>query len=115
MAVSKESYKIILESLGPQNGSGVELQKKELKRAIHSAARSVLPNATETKIIVTANARALRHFFKVRGSIPGDLEMREVVGAMFRLVQPDAPSLFSDFTFTTLADKTPVLTQETVG
>jgi len=113
MTVAKESYKIILDSLGAApNGSGVELRKKELNRAIRSAARSVLPNATETKIVVTANARALRHFFRVRGSIPGDVEMREVAGAMFKLVQADAPSLFSDFRLTTLGDKTPVLTQE---
>jgi thymidylate synthase (FAD) len=113
MTVARESYKTILDSLrGSENGLGVELQKRELKRAIHSAARSVLPNATETKIIVTANARALRHFFRVRGSIPGDVEMREIAGAMFKLVQADAPSLFSDFTLTTLADETPVLNHE---
>jgi thymidylate synthase (FAD) len=107
---SKDAYKIILEALdSSENGSRVELQKKELKRAIRSAARSVLPNATETKIIVTANARALRHFFKVRGSIPGDVEMREVASAMFDLVRKDAPALFSDFTLNELADKTPVL------
>ena len=41
--------------------------KREKMRAIRSIARSVLPNATETKIVVTANARALRHFLKVRG------------------------------------------------
>jgi len=110
MTVARKSYKTILDSLGAvENAAGVELQKKELKRAIRSAARSVLPNATETKIIVTANARALRHFFKVRGSIPGDIEMREAAGAMFKLVQADAPSLFSDFTLTTLTDDTPVL------
>jgi thymidylate synthase (FAD) len=113
MSVAKESYKTILDSLGnAPNGSGVELEKKERERAIRSAARSVLPNATETKIILTANARALRHFFEVRGSIPGDVEMREVAGAMFKLVYADAPSLFPDFALTTLADETPVLTRQ---
>jgi thymidylate synthase (FAD) len=110
MSVARESYRTILESLeAAPNGSGVELQKKELRRAVRSAARSVLPNATETKVIVTANARALRHFFRVRGSIPGDVEMREVAGAIFKLVQADAPSLFSDFTLKTLSDMTPEL------
>jgi len=112
MSIAKESYKTILDSLGDApNQSGVELEKKERKRAIRSAARSVLPNATETKIILTANARSLRHFFEVRGSIPGDVEMREVAGAMFKLVHSDAPSLFSDFALTTLADETPLLTR----
>jgi len=39
--------------------------------------------------------------------------MREVAG--FKLVQADAPSLFSDFTLTTLADETPVLTRQLEG
>jgi len=94
------------------NGTpGLDLQQKEFKRAIRSAARSVLPNATETKIVVTANARALRYFFKVRGSIPGDLEMREVAAALFKSVQAEAPSLFADFSLETLSDGSPVLAQ----
>lgn len=112
MEVSRESYKVILDSLGELAAApGLELNEREFKRAIRSAARSVLPNATETKIVVTANARALRHFFKVRGYIPGDVEMREVAAAIFKLVQAEAPSLFSDFRLTLLPDETPVLTQ----
>ena len=113
IAASREAYKIILDSLNELNGSpGLDLEQKEFKRAIRSAARSVLPNATESKIVVTANARALRHFFEVRGSIPGDVEMREVAGALFRLVQNEAPSLFADFTLAKLADGTPILTRQ---
>jgi thymidylate synthase (FAD) len=111
VAVSQESYRVILDSLGELEGkAGVELSKKESKRAIRSAARSVLPNATETKIVVTANARALRHFLKIRGSILGDIEMREVAAALFSQVQPEAPSLFADFTLGRLRDGTPLLT-----
>jgi len=111
VAVSQESYKVILDSLAElEDGAGLELSKKESKRAIRSAARSVLPNATETKIVVTANARALRHFFKIRGSILGDIEMREVAAALFSQVQPEAPSLFADFTLGELRDGTALLT-----
>jgi thymidylate synthase (FAD) len=106
--VARESYKIILDSLSGLEGKS-ELTRKEFKRAIRSAARSVLPNATETKIVVTANARALRHFFRVRGSIPGDLEMREVAVAVYELVQADAPSLFDDFAMCCLSDGSPAL------
>lgn len=110
--VSQESYRTILDSLKELNGTpGLDLQQKEFKRAIRSAARSVLPNATETKIVVTANARALRYFFKVRGSIPGDVEMREVAATLFKSVQAEAPSLFADFILETLSDGTPVLAQ----
>jgi thymidylate synthase (FAD) len=112
MSVSRESYKVILDSLNQLNGSpGLDLQQKEFKRAVRSAARSVLPNATETKIVVTANARALRHFFGVRGSIPGDLEMREVAAGLFKLVEDEAPSLFADFTLGALPDGSPILTR----
>lgn len=112
-STSREAYRVILDSLNELNGSpGLDLQQKEFKRAIRSAARSVLPNATESKVVVTANARALRHFFEVRGSIPGNVEMREVGAALFRLVQSDGPSLFADFTLTNLPDGTPTLTRQ---
>ena len=83
--------------------------RKEARRAIRSAARSVLPNATETKIMVTANARALRHFFKVRGSIPGDMEMRRVAAALLKRLVPEAPSLFADFSLERLEDGSPIV------
>ena len=112
MEISQESYRVILESLdGLECEANMDLSKKELKRAICSAARSVLPNATETKIVVTANARALRYFFKVRGSIPGDVEMRQGAAAIFTMVRSEAPSLFEDFGLETLPDGTPTLTQ----
>jgi thymidylate synthase (FAD) len=113
MSVSRQSYRVILESLKELNGSlGLNLQEKEFKRAIRSAARSVLPNATETKLVVTANARALRNFFESRGSIPGDVEMREVAAKLFTLVCAEASSLFGDFTLGTLLDGSPILTRQ---
>ncbi|MCL1119751.1 FAD-dependent thymidylate synthase [Shewanella seohaensis] len=74
-----------------------KLSKKEHLRELRSAARSILPNATETKIVITVNARSLRHFFTVRGSLEGDWEMRRVACALFELVYQDAPSIFFDF------------------
>jgi thymidylate synthase (FAD) len=110
VTASQESYNVILNSLTElEDASGFKLSKKEFKRAIRSAARSVLPNATETKIVVTANARALRHFFTIRGSIPGDIEMREVAAAVFELVKIDAPSLFDDFALRSLPGGSPSL------
>lgn len=115
VAVSQESYRVILDSLGEQEAkAGPELSKKEFKRAIRSAARSVLPNATETKMVVTSNARAIRHFLSIRGSIPGDIEMREVAAALFSLVQPEAPSLFADFSLKKLRDGTPLLVRSEI-
>jgi thymidylate synthase (FAD) len=116
MTTVQAAYRTIMASLGNQGGGASEsLSKKELKRAIRSAARSVLPNATETKIVMTANARALRHLFSVRGSIPGDLEMRQVMGCLFQQVQPEAPALFMDFRLDTMPDGTFILRHKSKG
>jgi len=90
-----------------------DLDKKETNRAIRSAARSVLPNATETKIVVTANARALRYFLKIRGGIPGDREMREVAAALLSILSSEAPALFFDFRLKRLSDGSPQVQHET--
>ena len=74
------------------------------RKLARQAARSVLPNATETRIFVTGNARALRHFIEMRGSEHADVEIRKVAVAMLQILQAEAPSLFGDYTLTPLAD-----------
>ena len=83
-----------------------ELKGTERRKAARQAARSVLPNATETKIFVTANARALRHFVELRGSQYAEPEIRKLAVAILRIMQIESPSMFGDFTTTTLADGT---------
>jgi thymidylate synthase (FAD) len=105
ITTAKESYSEILRALDESSGGGTQyLTSRELRRAIRSAARSVLPSSTETTLFVTANARALRHFLAVRGSTPGDREMRDVAVALFRAVLREAPAVFFDFKIATLAD-----------
>jgi thymidylate synthase (FAD) len=58
-------------------------------------ARYVLPNAFETKIIVTMNARELLHFFNLRCCERAQWEIRRVAYEMFDLAYPIAPSVFS--------------------
>ncbi|MFP4456094.1 MAG: FAD-dependent thymidylate synthase [Clostridia bacterium] len=58
-------------------------------------ARYVLPNATETKIIVTMNARSLLHFFEVRCCTRAQLEIRTLANKMLELVKEVAPTVFS--------------------
>ena len=82
-----------------------EVADKTLRRKLaRQAARSVLPNATETKIFVTGNARAIRHFVELRGSEHADVEIRKVAVAMLRIMQREAPSMFADYTLVPLAD-----------
>ena len=76
---------------------------------MRSAARSVLPNATETAVIITANARAVRHFLKTRGGIAGDFEMRAFAAEILDLLRPEAPSVFADFSIERPADGVPIV------
>ena len=63
------------------------------KKAIEDA-RFVLPNACETKMVVTMNARSLHNFFALRCCNRAQWEIREVANLMFRLVYKVAPELF---------------------
>ena len=96
MQSSKDAYRLLVRELS-SSSCFVDLNKKERLRAIRSAARSVLPNATVTTLVMTGNARAWRHVLKLRGSIRGDIEMREFCVRVLRLLQPVAPDLFRDF------------------
>lgn len=82
------------------------------RKTARQAARSVLPNATETKIFVTANARALRHFLEQRGSAFAEPEIRKLAGKFLDILQKDAPNLFGDYTRVALPDGTFELTTQ---
>jgi thymidylate synthase (FAD) len=101
---SRYGYKAIQKEI---DISSKELGAKENRRAVRSAARSVLTNSTETKILLTVNARAIRHFLEVRGSIPGDIEMRRVSALLLELMRAEAPRIFDDFELTNLSDGSP--------
>lgn len=109
---SRDAYRKILHALEAEIKNNTPGTKKEAIRSIRSAARSVLPNATETKIVVTANARALRHFLKVRGALEGDYEMRIVSKLIYELIASDAPALVADFQIQRLRDGTPSVVAE---
>lgn len=80
---------------------------KTLRRKMaRQAARSVLPNATETKIFVTGNARALRHFIEMRGTRHAETEIRKLAITMLRVMQTEAPNLFGDYQIVQLPDGT---------
>jgi len=59
-------------------------------------ARYLLPNAMETKIVVTMNVRELLHFFELRCCRRAQWEIREVALAMLALAEPTAPYIFMD-------------------
>jgi thymidylate synthase (FAD) len=75
-----------LVSLGEERGMGRE--------TIQEDARFVLPNAAETRIVVTMNARELRHFFQVRCCRRAQWEINALAWWMRHLVLGAAPRLF---------------------
>ena len=80
------------------------------RKQARQAARGVLPNATETRIVVTGNYRAWRHFIAMRASEQADVEIRRLAIACLRELVDVAPQAFSDFEIATLADSTEVAT-----
>jgi thymidylate synthase (FAD) len=85
------------------------------RKQARQAARAVLPNAIETRIVVTGNYRAWRHFVAMRASEHADVEIRELAVAMLRELQRVAPNVFADFEIATLADGTEVASSPLVG
>ncbi|GIF75754.1 flavin-dependent thymidylate synthase [Asanoa siamensis] len=103
---SVRAYNELLEGLERRfadepNGT---LRRKQARQA----ARAVLPNAAETRIVVTGNYRAWRHFVALRATETADVEIREIAVACLRELQRVAPNVFADFTITTLPDGTEV-------
>lgn len=58
-------------------------------------ARFVLPNAAQTKLVMSMNARELLHFFNLRCCRRAQWEIRAMAKEMLRLVRPVAPLLFA--------------------
>jgi thymidylate synthase (FAD) len=71
--------------------------KVHRRKMAREAARGVLPNSTETKIVVTGNARAWRTMLELRSSEAAELEIRRAAVMILRVLQQEAPAFFSDF------------------
>ncbi|OLE29214.1 MAG: FAD-dependent thymidylate synthase [Actinobacteria bacterium 13_1_20CM_3_71_11] len=99
---SVRAYTELLEGLEQRFADvpNATLRRKQARQA----ARAVLPNATETRIVVTGNYRAWRHFIAMRASEHADVEIRELAVECLRQLQRVAPNVFSDFTISALAD-----------
>jgi thymidylate synthase (FAD) len=72
------------------------------RKQARQAARAVLPNATETRLVVTGNYRAWRHFIAMRASEHADVEIRDLAVACLKLLQAEVPNVFADFVISTL-------------
>jgi thymidylate synthase (FAD) len=92
---AQKSYVRLVEQLMERYGwVGDKVHRRKMAR---EAARGVLPNSTETKIVVTANARAWRTMLELRSSEGAELEIRRCAVAMLKLLSKETPAFFSDF------------------
>lgn len=97
-----ECYRNLLAELTDQVGdSGSPTMRKKRAR---QAARAILPNCAETKIVVTGNARAWRHFMEMRGSASADIEIRRLATAVLEIMRGEAPHIFGDMSTVPHAD-----------
>jgi thymidylate synthase (FAD) len=85
MDVAQKTYNHIVKKLNAKGLKG---------EAANQDARFVLPNACETKIIITMNARELIHFFNQRCCNRAQWEIRAMAIEMLKLVRPIAPTIF---------------------
>lgn len=92
---AQAQYVALVESLMARYGWVAD--KVHRRKMAREAARSVLPNATETKIVVTGNVRAWRTMLELRSSEAAELEIRRMAVAVLRVLQQEAPGFFSDF------------------
>ncbi|MEO8227733.1 MAG: FAD-dependent thymidylate synthase, partial [Gemmatimonadota bacterium] len=83
--------------------AGVE-DRVHRRKLAREAARSVLPNATEVKIVVSANVRAWRTMLELRLGEGAELEIRRMAVAVLRVLKGEAPALFGDFEIVSGAD-----------
>ena len=96
--------------------SGVSILSAEartdLRKKVQQTARSLLPNETEAPIVVTANARAWRHFIEMRASSHAETEIRELAFRAFLCLRMCDAILFDDYTIEHLSDGTYIVTTE---
>ncbi|MDU0292637.1 FAD-dependent thymidylate synthase [Saccharothrix longispora] len=103
---SVEAYNDLLKGLEEKFSDvpSATLRRKQARQA----ARAILPNATETRIVVTGNYRAWRHFIAMRATEHADVEIRALAVECLRQLQKAAGNVFADFTISALPDGTEV-------
>jgi thymidylate synthase (FAD) len=101
-----KAYETLLAGLEERfaDAPNATLRRKQARQA----ARAVMPNATETKIVMTGNYRAWRHFVAMRASEHADVEIRALAVECLRQLHAAVPNVFADFDIATLPDGTEI-------
>ncbi len=78
-----------------KSGMGEAEAKKAAEKKANEDARFVLPNACDTRIIMTMNVRSLHNFFRLRCCNRAQWEIRELACEMLKLCREACPKLFA--------------------
>ena len=93
VAASEEASSVFDQAIA----AAVEAYGKLLDAGVPAEdARYLLPNAAETKIVITMNVRELLHFFSLRCCNRAEWEIRDMAHRMLELARPTAPFIFLD-------------------
>lgn len=103
MESAQQAYLTLVEQLMERYGWVAD--KVHRRKMAREAARGVLPNSTETKIVVTGNVRAWRTMLELRAGEGAEQEIRRLAVLLIRVFQTEAPSFFSDFEIYTAEDR----------
>ena len=103
MEEDQKAYDEIVEALYDKNyqeaieqGKSERAAKSQAEKTSIEDARYVFPNACETKIVFTMNARTLLHFFSIRTCQRAQWEIREMAIQMLKLVKDVYPGIFQN-------------------
>lgn len=111
-----QEYNELAEKLMARQAAGSTIlqgeKKRDLRKKVNQCARSCLRNETEAPIVVTANARALRHVIEMRAASPADIAIRAVALKMYRCIKQVTPMLFADYSEKDLPDGVAAVTTQ---
>jgi thymidylate synthase (FAD) len=100
IAADAAAEKVFLEAMDQARSAydrlvDLGLAEGRTRESVQEDARFVLPNAAETKIVVTMNARELRHFFQVRCCHRAQWEINGLAWEMRQMLREVSPHLFA--------------------
>lgn len=85
-------------------------KRARIKKA-REAARCVLPNATETKFVLTGNVRGWRHFLNLRGSVHADKEIHRLTFMIHAVLCEESQAFFGDYSVDSEGSLVPAFTE----
>lgn len=95
MQHAREAYERIVDNLTADG-----LKRKQAREA----ARCVMPEGTETKLVLSGNVRAWRHFLAKRGTVHADAEIRNLAVKIAEILKETEPNMFQDMAVVPFSD-----------